>query len=280
VVISPASPFTTRIQTVFLNELEFKSRNFVSLMEMDLPRNSSNQNLQLKLRKTPLGMYPRHIPLDQSKAFSSPVVRSLGICDGGWNWLSCFFPDVSQILPFEEVIWLGDGDSLDGMKICPFPYPTEKLKWKVYEKIDQSCSDFAAQLELIKAKVIPEHLDLLLMDVFGFWGGRKDHEWINYGEMERFVRAFSGPLVVLLQPFGVLFKEVKLHLCGMQDQVFSLINFDYPARLFIEGAKYSGSVELLRPSTGLSNVCMGSSLVLDPMDQNIHFVLFPHGIFP
>jgi thiamine pyrophosphokinase len=69
-------------------------------------------------------------------------------------------------------LWVGDGDSLGvPPPECPrFELPVEKEE-----------SDLAFALSRIPAGVALLHL-------WGFWGGRRDHEWFNLGEVNRWLR--------------------------------------------------------------------------------------------
>jgi thiamine pyrophosphokinase len=73
-------------------------------------------------------------------------------------------------------IWIGDSDSGLPHENCPisYRYPPEK-----------SASDLALCLQLLK------HIPRLKLHLWGFTGGRKDHELINLGECLSFLESME-----------------------------------------------------------------------------------------
>lgn len=73
-------------------------------------------------------------------------------------------------------LWIGDGDSAT--------IPSEATQ-SIHLSPNKDFSDLAAALDLLGAK--PRRLHL-----WGFIGGRRDHELINFGETFRFLAAHAG----------------------------------------------------------------------------------------
>lgn len=72
------------------------------------------------------------------------------------------------------LVWIGDGDSIIGPMSAEhiFQYPPKK-----------SLSDLALALSMFENK------DSLILHLWGFLGGRRDHELLNFGEVLRFLEA-------------------------------------------------------------------------------------------
>jgi len=110
--------------------------------------------------------------------------------DGGAHHLEC--PD----------IWVGDADSYGKQISCKhiFRHPPEK-----------DLSDFALALSLFK---IPRHYKLHL---WGFLGGRRDHELFNFGESSRFLDRHSESEII----FYGLDGNIQFHFLGAGNWKFS-----------------------------------------------------------
>ena len=129
--------------------------------------------------------------------------------DGGARWQSALpaafdHPSVS----------VGDGDSLgnDDLDILLDPR--------------KDCSDLEYALEILK------NIDLEQMQLHGFLGGRRDHEWINLGVVARYLKT-SAQTTARLGNAVSLFAPGNYQL--NHHGVFSLVHFE-PARTTIRGA--------------------------------------------
>ncbi len=155
--------------------------------------------------------------------------------DGGAQW--------RPLLPesFDSpTLSLGDGDSLGSWEL------------DVLLDTEKDFSDLACGLEIL------DTIDLRKLTLLGFLGGRRDHEWINFGVVANFLqsrhqlRADFGDAVTLLAP--------GRHTLNHQG-TFSLVHFR-SARTTITGQvkyplKQSTPIQA-HTSFGLSNVANGT----------------------
>lgn len=84
-------------------------------------------------------------------------------------------------------LWLGDGDSTSGPLKTPYQFQFPQ---------DKDRSDLALGLSLLKDK-LPYKLHL-----WGFLGGRRDHELFNLGEVSNFLAEHPGSEVLFYDDQG------------------------------------------------------------------------------
>lgn len=201
-----------------------------------------------------------------------------------------------------QVVWAGDGDSepsgaARGSERAQML--TRLFGADVSEHVlqpDKDLSDGAFVFERLRSHFDKSCLcgaassarGVLVVEVCGGTGGRRDHERASFEECLRFVAQCSVPLVFLLQPDTVLFNcpvmiEIEEDHCG-----FGLIahgpertgrslctaqprgaggedSRSEQAVIHVSGARYGGSVTLQRPSHGTSNVITDHALELVPL---------------
>ncbi|MEM7208554.1 MAG: hypothetical protein AAF434_12085 [Pseudomonadota bacterium] len=154
--------------------------------------------------------------------------------DGGARWQSQLPDDFHA-----SVISVGDGDSIGDRSLDIVLNP------------EKDVSDLGYALGMLEGVAI-EHLSLS-----GFLGGRRDHEWINLGEVARFMDARRDTRADFEDAIAILSRgQFSLNHHG----IFSLVSLK-PTRITITGAvKYPLEKTTLlaaHSSHGLSNEATG-----------------------
>ncbi len=137
---------------------------------------------------------------------------------------------------------LGDNDSLiSGLKPNHL-FPSEKDE-----------SDLRIALKALDSSV----KEVLL---FGFWGGRSDHFFINVGEIIDFLSKREAR-VNLFGDNGLILFNAKGDFKFKHTGIFSILSLDHQ-QVEIQGAKYSGEYNLSKlTSQGLSNEAQGEVMI-------------------
>lgn len=172
----------------------------------------------------------------------------LCIADGGVRFVSD-----ATLQRAGEVFWFGDFDSssdCEKQRLLKSGVPFLRE-----EKKDDCESDFAQVLRFLENKFSGE---ALLVKVLAGLGARRDHEQINIDEATLFVKK-HGQSIVVFEPACVI-SSLPFEVVG--NGSFSLREGQghYPVRVEIEGAQYGGKLQLMRPSHGLSNRFINSSV--------------------
>lgn len=174
------------------------------------------------------------------------------VVDGGMRWL----PRLRRLSG--RVFWVGDFDST--ADLSGFSFSSDIVRHVLSP--EKNLSDFAAAVDSLLAELAED--EPVLFDVVGGLGGRRDHEVINLAEAGRVAAkrpatfVFSSSVVVTSQAISVFLPV---------GTVFSLMVSQYGRSsgcVLLDGAKYSGVIELTRPSHGLSNVMISESLRIEP----------------
>lgn len=167
-----------------------------------------------------------------------PVVMPTVFVDGGADFLP-------QSEASFAVVRVGDGDSVSDKLAGP---PLDHLL-----SPHKDLSDLAFVL-----RELP--LSITALEMFGFLGGRRDHELANFGEVEKFLRARENALVNFHSDHSVAAvafsgQVLELSISGL----FSVMTLE-PASVHISGDceyKFAGPIPALS-SQGLSNVGHGA----------------------
>ena len=134
---------------------------------------------------------------------------------------------------------VGDGDSSSGTM-------------DILLEADKDFSDLAFALSLI-----PDHFTELV--IYGFLGGRRDHELINFGEVLSFLKRRQMPTKAVFDDAAVALGSGSWRL--RIDGIFSLVSVETTLVRLVGDCRYeiepAGNVPPLS-SLGLSNVGSGS----------------------
>lgn len=200
-------------------------------------------------------------------------VTHCGIADGGLTAQQHLLSRTECV--GQQGFWLGDGDSSLMQESC---LKHTQLTVERYPRV-KDVSDGALLFERVRD--FPRSESLLVVDVAGGLGGRRDHEQVNLAEA-RFVffEKDSRSCAVILHP-GVILTNTPIRILGLREGfVFSLLRSlasSGALPLRVEGALYSGVLTLERPSHGLSNevgeIGARDGLLLDPGGTLIEIVL-------
>jgi thiamine pyrophosphokinase len=141
-------------------------------------------------------------------------------------------------------LWVGDADSIG------VPLPESK---RIHLEKEKSQSDLAHALAEVPADVTGVHL-------WGFLGGRRDHEWLSIGEVARWLQSRSSTCARVYDHRGIITVQLLTRGGFVHQGVFSVATLE-PNRVVITGScKYvlSQPTELLPLSShGLSNHATG-----------------------
>lgn len=203
--------------------------------------------------------------------------KSISLEKSKWTLVGPLGPEVPSFLLAHSIIavdggarytphidmWTGDSDSYSGQPIAPQCYPLSREKSK---------SDLGHALDLMT------HLPNLDIHLWGFLGGRRDHELINFGE----VAHFSKTKDYLLASFYASNGNIEAKICSRGswsfDHIgtFSVISFE-EVKLQIRGqCKYLlEEPAQVRPvsSQTLSNEAYG---IFDIISDKPFIVLFTY----
>jgi thiamine pyrophosphokinase len=210
---------------------------------------------------TPQEARPLTMPL------SGPVLPTEWVCivDGGARHVG--IRDWNS----ENVFWIGDGDSVAEPHLQRLE-TSLKLKNKnlLIKKLpkEKSVSDLASALDHIAT--LPLSKNALCAHFYGCKGGRFDHEIITFLEILRWVQNRKQSTCVTFEHGIITNCAVSTNL--QPGSVFSLLSPQKNAKLALEGALYSGTIELERPSHGLSNVALQQHVTVTPHKATV--VLF------
>lgn len=164
-----------------------------------------------------------------------PIDRPSVFVDGGANFLKKTVALSAGAFP---VICVGDGDSSSNLM-------DERLP---------SVKDFSDLGFVLRGLPI----SIQLVEMFGFLGGRRDHELANFGEVHRFLSARPSATVNFHDAVGIQIVGFRGKLQMEIHGVFSVMTFA-PANVGISGDcqyKYEGRLDSVE-SLGLSNVGQG-----------------------
>lgn len=182
-------------------------------------------------------------------------------------------------------VWCGDLDSCaKNERQDVAESGGEQLTERIVLQPDKDLSDGAALFERCyahlcaiasQASTDPETKAMLplALEVIGAFGGRRDHEEVNLAELEH---VFFGPShgvatgwALVVQP-SIVLSNVGLVIRGLPPGMpVTLVSAQPDLRLQLEGLRYSGEVQLKRPSQGLSNEVCGASVSVRPFAQNL-----------
>ncbi len=159
-------------------------------------------------------------------------------------------------------LWVGDSDSGMPTNQCPVSYrfPAEKAE-----------SDLALALSLLAP--IPR----LKIHLWGFHGGRMDHELINFGECLRFLEKRTDCEILVYSTSGSIIQRIfgPGHWSFTHQGIFSVVCLT-PTTLTLKGAcqyQVLSPLEFLPfSSRGLSNVGQGEMYLIN---QAAVMLMFP-----
>lgn len=192
------------------------------------------------------------------------------IADGGLNHF------LKNKIKCKKIFWAGDHDSLlqkskrflDKTSIRnKIPQERDLIIEKISLQQKKNYNDFSILLEQIKN--ISAHNPLFVEIFFGL-GGRKDHELANILEAQRFIKNHPAGGLCYFHG-GVIVSSMNFELNNTNNLIFSIFSDNSRDPIFIEGAEYSGRINLERPSHGLSNKAKGSKIFIQPHNSTILF---------
>lgn len=170
-----------------------------------------------------------------------PLVMPTIYVDGGADFLATNLA-LSEKANLHPVISVGDGDSA-----------SVPMNQRLAERKD--FSDLAFALRSLPSSVTA-------LELFGFLGGRRDHELANFGEIHSFLTHRSGLATVNFHGVAgiecVAFTSGELEL--EIDGLFSVMVFERAAVLISGDCEYQSSdLKMIEPASsfGLSNVGHG-----------------------
>ncbi len=212
------------------------------------------------------------IKLYLSAPFSESFTNSLATTLRN-EWASdfdfCFMADGGlkfAFMHFKESknwVWMGDGDSCNVNLLSQFESSVIDNGGSFHKIIlnkNKNVSDGAACLDFIQDLFLAS--TQLNIEVVGAFGGRRDHEFINFFEIAQFARQFKS-VAIFLQPDTLLINsyfciETKI------GEIFSVLPLSGASEVKILGAEYSGLFDLNRPSQGLSNIANSDRITIEP----------------
>ena len=145
-------------------------------------------------------------------------------------------------------LWVGDADSIAGS------LPESK---RIHLKPEKDQSDLAHALAEVPAGTAVLHL-------WGFLGGRRDHEWLVVGEVVRFLNQYKSALAHVYDSKGIVTLQILTRGEFEHHGVFSVATLE-PNQVMITGAcRYS--LKNRTPfaplsSLGLSNQASGRVVI-------------------
>ncbi len=209
--------------------------------------------------------------LDALPAGFNPVPveqKMLYFVDGGFRHFKKKWQDLkleklkTGLEQIPRIHWIGDADSMDS-ELHEFLHDNPSSGNVIKTTFDpiKDFSDFAAALDHIHYNCKGQRV---FLEIFNGLGGRRDHEFINILEANRFAQQHQCACTIVFHPSVVVTNTpVDLHLA--RNSLFSIITFGKPAQVLIEGALYEGDILLQRPSHGLSNVATAETQKVSPV---------------
>lgn len=184
--------------------------------------------------------------------------------DGGLNHI------LARKFPIENLVWVGDGDSLNKKSVHFLRrYQINLTKNNsTEEKIirlqkNKNFSDLAVILDKI---LLQNNKQALFLEIYGGLGNRRDHEFANREEIKNFLSLLPCGGTVFFHG-GLVITSLPIKFLEAPCPFFSL--FDNKKPIEVKGAKYSGSIELQRPSHGLSNEVKKKTLYIAPSSGSV-----------
>jgi thiamine pyrophosphokinase len=163
----------------------------------------------------------------------------------------------------ESVFFIGDGDSIPEnllQKIeTSLKQRNRELSIKRLPK-EKSLSDLAAALDHIETLPLSENP--ICAHFQGCKGGRFDHEMTTYLEIVRWVQNRKQETVATFEHGIITNCSTRANL--PQNSVFSLLSPQQKSHITVNGALYSGNIELERPTHGISNVALQKMVTIIP----------------
>ena len=160
-------------------------------------------------------------------------------------------------------VWIGDGDSCDANLLAQFEsivISNGGCFYKIVLNKNKNISDGAACLDCIQDLFLTS--TRLKIEVVGVFGGRRDHEFINFFEIAQFAKQFES-IAIFLHPDTLL---INISSCieAKIGETFSVTPLYGAPEVRILGAEYSGLFYLNRPSQGLSNIANSDRISIEP----------------